>query len=142
METLEEAIEDFSHFRQFFSQHRLELKEWIRNSDEFSETTPVDLKWISYTKQVAIEPNSEGSSVLGLQWTVSDDSLKVCNVTNKEVETPITQRKVLSLLSSVYDPTRLFAPFSIYMRRLLKSIWYKNGQYWDHKMEPGEKQIS
>ena len=87
-----------------------------------------------------MEPNTEGSSVLGLQWTVTDDSLQVCRGTNKEVETPITQRKILSLVSSVFDPIGLFAPFSVHMRRLLKGIWTKNGQHWDNEVEPSEKE--
>ena len=78
--------------------------------------------------------------MLGLQCTVTDDSLQVCRGTNKEVETPITQRKILSLVSSVFDPIGLFAPFSVHMRRLLKSIWTKNGQHWDNEVEPSEEE--
>ena len=86
-----------------------------------------------------MEPNAEGSSVLGLQWTVIDDNLQVCRGTNKEVENPITQRKILSLVSSVFDPIGVFAPFSVHMRRLLKGIWTKNGQHWDKEVEPSEE---
>ena len=77
--------------------------------------------------------------MLGLQWTVTDDSLQVCRVTNKEVEAPITQRKILSLVSSLFDPIGLFAPYSVHIRRLLKGIWTKNGQHWDKEVEPGDK---
>ena len=84
-------------------------------------------------------PNTEGSSVLGLQWTVTDDNLQVCRGINKEVEAPLTQRKILSLVSSVFDPIGLFAPFSVHMRRLLNGIWTMNGQHWDKEVEPGDK---
>ena len=47
--------------------------------------------------------------------------------------------KTLSLVSSVFDPIGLFAPFSVHMRRLLKSIWTKNGQHWDNEVEPGDE---
>ena len=87
-----------------------------------------------------MEPNTEGSSVLGLQWTVTEVSLQVCRGKNKEFEAPITQRKILSLVSSVFDPIGLFAPFSVHMRRLLKGIWTKNGQHWDNEVEPGEEE--
>ena len=86
-----------------------------------------------------MEPNTEGSSVLGPQWTVIDDSLQVCRGTIKEVEALTTQRKIFSLVSSVFDPIGLFAPFSVHMRRLLKVIWTKNGQHWDNELEPGEE---
>ena len=111
----------------------------ISHNDAVTEAIPDDLKSISNTKQVEVEHNTEGSSVLGLQWTVSDDSLQVCRGTNKEVEAPITQRKILFLVSSVFDPIGLFAPFSVHMRRLQKSIWTKNGQHWDTKVEPGDE---
>ena len=75
----------------------------------------------------------------GLQWTVTDGSLQVCRSVNKEIEAPITQRKILSLVSSVLDPIGLFASFKFTMRRLFKGIWTKNGQHWDKKVEPGEE---
>ena len=139
VETPEEAIEVFNQLQPLLSQHRFEQKKWISNNDEVTEAIPEDLKSISNTKQVEVEPNAERSSVLGLHWTVTDDSLQVCRGTNKEVETPITQRKILSLVSSVFDPIGLFAPFSVHMRRLLKGIWTKNGQHWDKEVEPGEE---
>ena len=128
VETPEEAIKVFNELQPLLSQNAFELKKWISNNDAVTKAIPEDLKSISNTKQVEVEPNTEGSSVLGLQWTFIDDSLQVCRSTNKEVEAPITQRKILSWVSSVFDPIGLFAPFSVHMRRLLKSIWTKNGQ--------------
>ena len=71
--------------------------------------------------------------------TVIDDSLQVCRGTNKEVEAPITQRKSLSLVSSLFNTIGLFARFSVQMRRLLKGIWTKNGQHWDNEIEPDDE---
>ena len=140
VETSEEAIEIFNQLQPLLSRHGLELKKWISNNEAVTEAIPKDLKSISNTKQVEVEPNTEGSSVLGLQWAVTDDTLQVCRVTNKEVEASITQRKILSLVSSVFDPIGLFAPFSVHMRRLLKGIWTKNGQHWDNEVEPSEEE--
>ena len=140
VETPEEAIKVFNQLQPLLSQHGFELKKWISNNDAVTEAIPEDLKSISNTKQVEVEPHTEGSSVLGLQWTVTDDSLQVCRGTNKEVEIPITQRKILSLVSSVFDPIGFFAPFSVHMRRLLKGIWTKNGQHWDNEVEPSEEE--
>ena len=98
------------------------------------------MKSISNTKQVEVEPNKEESSVLGLQWTVADASLQLCRGMNIKVEAPVTHRRILSLVSSVFDPIGLFAPFSVLMRRILKGIWTKNGQHWDSQMEPSEEE--
>ena len=118
----EEAIEFFNKLQPLLSQHGFELEKGLSNNDAVTEAIPEELKSISNTKQVELEPNTEGSLVLGLQWTVIDDSLQVCRVTNQEVEAPKTHRKILSLFTSVFDPTRLFDPFSVHMRGLLKGI--------------------
>ena len=46
----------------------------------------------------------------------------------------ITQRVVLSFVSSVFDPMGNFAPFTMRMRMLLISIWIGFGQSWDEKI--------
>ena len=55
--------------------------------------------------------NTEGSSVIGLQQTVTDDIFQVDRGTKKEIEASITQGKHLA----------------------------KNGQHWDKELEPGDK---
>ena len=139
VETPDEAIEVFNQLQPHLWRHGFELKKWISNNDAVTKAIPEDLKSVSNTKQVEVEPNTEGSSVLGLQWIVIDDSLQVFRGTNKEVEAPITQRKILLFVSLVFDPIGLFAPFSVHMRRLLKGIWTKNGQRRDNEVELGGK---
>ena len=139
VEIPEEAIKVFNQLQPLLSQHGFELKKWISKNDAVTKAIPEDLKSISNMKQFEVKPNTEGSSVLGLQWTLIDDSSQVCRDTNKVVEAPITQRKILSLVSSVFDPIGLFAPFSVHMRRLLKGISTKNGQHWDNEVEPGDE---
>ena len=121
----EEAITVFKQLQPLLSKHGFKRKKWITNTDVVTNAIPEDLRSISNTKQLEVEPDKEGSSVLVLQWTIIDDSLEVCRGTSKEVENPITQRKILSLVSSVFDLLGQFAPFSVHMRRLLKCIWTK-----------------
>ena len=86
-ETPEEAIEVFferSILQILLSQCGFELKNWISNNDAVTEANPEDLKSTSSTKQVKVEPNSEGTSVLGLQWTFTDDSFKCAEVWTKK----------------------------------------------------------
>ena len=46
----------------------------------------------------------------------------------------ITQRIVLSHVSSVFDPLGLFSPLTVRMRLLLKGIWKKHVQSWDKEL--------
>ena len=121
-ETPEEAIEFFNQLQPLLSRHGLEMKKWISNNDAVTKEIPEDLKFISNTKQVEVEPNTEGSSVLELQWTVIDDSIQVGRGTNKEVEAPITQRKILLFVPSVFNPIGLFAPFSELKKKQLPIV--------------------
>ena len=82
-------------------------------------------------------PSSENSShVLGLKWNHSTDTLVVSRGTSPEVKPKVTQRIVLSLVSSVYDPIGLVAPYTVKARLLLKDIWRLNGQQWDDDLPP------
>ena len=122
VEVSEEAIKIFKQLQFLFSKLEFELKKWITNCDMVTNPIPEELRSNNNTKQVEVEPGKEDSSVLWLQWTIAGDSLQVCRGTSKEVENPITQRKILSLVFSLFDRLGLFAPFSVHMRRLLKSI--------------------
>ena len=63
VETPEEAIKVFNQLQPLVSRHGFELKKWISNNDAVTEAIPEDLKSISNTKQVGVEPHTEGSSV-------------------------------------------------------------------------------
>ena len=77
VEIPEEAINIFKQLQPLHTKHGFELKKWITNSDFVTNAFPEDLRSISDTKQVEVEPSKECSSVLGLQWTTTDDSLQV-----------------------------------------------------------------
>ena len=49
------------------------------------------------------------------------------------------QRLVLSLVSKVFDPIGLVAPFTVGARLLLKDIWRVTGQQWDAPTRHGSK---
>ena len=70
VETPEEAIKVFKQLQPLLSKHGFALKKWITNSNVVTNAIPEDLRSISNTKQVEVEPGKEGSSVLGLQWTI------------------------------------------------------------------------
>ena len=140
VDTTEMAIEVFNQLQPLPSKQAFELNNWISKNHAVIEAIPEDLKSIINTKQVEVEPNTEKILVLGLQRTVTNDSLQMCRGTNEEVEAPITQRKILSLVSSECERIGLFAPFRAQMRLILKSIRIRNGQHWDNEVEPGEEE--
>ena len=83
-----------------------------------------DFKSINYNKQVEFKLNTEVSYLLRRQWKVTNDNFEVCRGSNKQNETPITQTKFLSAVSSVFDQFRLIATFM---------FTWKN--FWDTEVE-------
>ena len=78
----------------------------------------------------AINPET-ASHVLGLKWDHVTDTLVVSRGVNRELKDSVTQRWVLSFVSSVFDPIGLVAPYTVRARLLLKDIWRLSGQQWD-----------
>ena len=71
------------------------------------------------------------SHVLGLRWDHAADTLNVSRGVKLKGDKPITQRKILSMVSAVFDPLGLVVPFTVQARLLLKEIWRISGQQWD-----------
>ena len=87
------------------------------------------------TEPKVIAPYKEDSlHVLGLKWHHNTDTLVVRRDICSTVTKSLTQRLVLSLVSKVFDPTGLVAPFTFDARLLLKDIWRVSGQHRDEKL--------
>ena len=72
--------------------------------------------------------------MLGLKWDHNNDTLVVSRGTSSTVTKSLTQRLVLSLVSKVFYPIGLVAPFTFGARLLLKDIWRVSGQHWDEEL--------
>ena len=71
------------------------------------------------------------TSVWGIQWDPKTDSLGVCRVLTKLTTDVITQRKILSAVSGIFDPMGFNSSFTIRGRLILKQLWCVKGQKWD-----------
>ena len=78
----------------------------------------------------AINPET-ASHVLGLNWDHVANTLVVSRGVNRKLKISVTQRSVLSFVSSVFDPIGLVAPYTVRARLLLKDIWRLSRQQWD-----------
>ena len=84
--------------------------------------------------QVIVSCQEDSSHVLGLKWDHTNDTLVVSRGTSCAITKSLTQRLVLSLVSKVFDPIGLVAPFTVGARLLLKDIWRVTGQQWDDEL--------
>ena len=86
-----------------------------------------------YGSPQSTEPKAIASSkweslrVLGLKWDHNKDTLVVSRGTSNTVTKSLTQRLVLSLVSKVFDPIGLVAPFTVGAWLLLNNSWCVRG---------------
>ena len=79
------------------------------------------------------EPKSE-TRVLGQNWNLEKDTffMKSLGEFPKEAE-QYTQRKLFSLVSSIFDPIGFLGPMTIKFKILLQQLW-KLGRKWDEPL--------
>ena len=101
------------------------------NVDNSSAMNPEDCETSSSPIKEICNGAEQSSHVSGLKW----DHVKVTLVVSRGVDRPldkaITQRTVLSFVSSMFDPVGLVAPYTVSARLLLKDIWKVSGQSLD-----------
>ena len=133
----EEAVGMYKSLRKSLADGGFQLTKWICNSEKVMERISPEDRSSTLSKTFEAEPLAP--SILGLQWNVKSDSFEICRGMGKEVPAKVTQRVVLSQVSSVFDPLGLFSPFTVRMRLLLKGIWKKHGQLWDEQVSPEDE---
>ena len=130
--TVEDGQRIYQSLRNSLKEKGFQLKKWISNKDELSNSIPVDDR--STSKSKTFETEAVSLSILGLQWTVARDSLEICLGADNDVPQVITQRVALAHVSSVFDPLGLVSPFTVRIRLLLKKFWSTHGQEWDEEL--------
>ena len=138
-DTPQQAIECYRQLVETLERSRFTLKKWATNYPEVTENISLENRLEANEVKLNAEPTS--SSILGLEWKIDQDCLQLCTGLNKECPSEITQRVVFSFVASVFDPMRFFAPFTMRIRMLLKSVWIHHGQSWDERLNEEDKQI-
>ena len=108
------------------------LTKFVSNVPDLADRIDGSAK--STEPKVIVSSKEESMQVLGLKWDHNNDTLVVSRGTNSTITKSLTQRLVLSLVSTVYDPIGLVAPFTVGARLKLKDIWRVIGQSWDDEL--------
>ena len=97
------------------------LREWSTNNPTLKSQIQSDM----------IGAQSTEVNLLGLKWDTINDHLRLNEVSfSNQV---LTKRKLLSAISSVFDPLGLFTPCTILAKQLLQSVWKLNIP-WDQDL--------
>ena len=121
----EKALQLHQRLRHVLGSHSFNLIMWCSNSPTFCNE--LDEKDEIFTK-------NNRQKVLGVSWFPLTDMFAAhINKHNTDILQKWTQRKLLGLISRLFDPLGITAPVTIVMKIKLLEIW-RNGQHWDEEL--------
>ena len=101
------------------------LTKFVTNSLEVYKSLEKDVTFAELFSEMEV------TTILGIQWDLKNDNLYVCRGVSNPLPGNITQRKILSVVSSVSDLLGFLSPFTIRGRLILNELWQLVGQAWD-----------
>ena len=132
--TIDEATKKAQDLVKMLSKGGFTLTKFVSNVPNLSNHLEQKIELDTKTDEKLLAAEDENSHVLGLKWNHRFDTLVVSRGTSPDLNRPVTQRVVLSLVSAVYDPIGLVAPYTVTARLLLKDLWRLSGQQWDNNL--------
>ena len=135
--TLEQMFKEYPIINQILMDANMPLQSWVSNDTQFNSALQEDIP--------ATDVN-----VLGLTWNFVSDTLSVksgkhiqqyieCHKVNMRQQSlltlvQLTKRKVVSLVSSVFDPLGLLSPLIIRAKIFIQKLWTLKCS-WDSPLE-------
>ena len=132
VETPEGALFRSKELVQLLHLGGFKLTKFVSNVPDLADR--IDGSAQSSEQKVIVSSKEESMHVPGLKWDHNNKTLVVSRGTNSTITKSLTQRLVLSLVSKIYDPIGLVAPFTVGAQLILKNIWRVNGQSWDDEL--------
>ena len=83
------------------------LTKFVTNSLEVYKSLEKDVTFAEHFSEMEV------TTILGIQWDMKNDNLYVCRGVSNTLRGNITQRTILSIVSSVFDPLGFVSPFTI-----------------------------
>ncbi len=135
--TSEEGIGQAKDLRDMMANGGFKLTKWISNDRKVLESIPEQLRAKDVKDMDLWKDVLPIERALGVKWCVNTDTFGF-NVTVRQ--RPHTRRGILSIVSSVYDPLGLAAPFILPAKVLLQNLCRENLE-WDDEISAGHKAI-
>ena len=132
MESPERALKKSKELVHLFHLGEFKLTKLVSNVPNLADRT--DGSPQSTEPKVVASSKEDSSHLLGLKWDHNNDTLVVSRGTSSTVTKSLAQRLALRLVSKVFDPIGLVAPFTVGVRLLLQDIWRVSGQHRDEEL--------
>ena len=110
--TPSEAKDLYVEAKGLFAAASMNLREWASNSKEFMDFVPHE-----------DQAGKLEHKVLGINWDLINDTISVPGPCINDVRCVWTKRKVLQVISSVFDPLGYFSPTVLEAKLFMKTLW-------------------
>ena len=129
-DTIFEAIQHMEDLRCVLLKGGFNLTKRVSTNESFLTAVPVEHRALS----PADIPHAK-QRILGIPWTLQNDTVSA-NVSklSELKELPPTQRTLIHIISSHFDPLGITAPIVIRLRIIQQSLWRKNYK-WDDQID-------
>ena len=124
----DELVTDKVMLANIMNQASMPLQEWVSNNEHFNSL---------YQLAVPVTQN-----VLGISWNPNTDNMNIV-VGEKLIHEDswrYTKRKVLSLVSSIYDPLGWVSPLTVRGKMFIQTLW-KEKMGWDQNLNPDQIKV-
>ena len=128
--TVEEAKKLKTNATEIFNDATFTLHKWHSNEPELEDPSTNLAAEVTYAKQQLGATRGEESSLLGLPWDKSSDTISIAT---SESATP-TKRGTLQKLAKIYDPLGLISPQTLQGKLVYREIC-KNKIGWDAEID-------
>lgn len=130
--TVQDAVQLISDLMELCSKGGFQLTKWVSNNRAVLSSIKEEERGKHIRSLDLDKDQLPIDRALGLQWSVEDDTFRFDIVVP---EKPHTQRGILSMVSSVYDPLGILAPLTLPAKQLLQQLC-KQGYGWDEQIPP------
>ena len=131
-ETVENALSLQRELTEIMKSAGFNLTKWASSSNLVMEN--IDPEQRASSSLIEFGAN-EPLKALGVSWDLNSDCFKFVAPTEVlTAEEPTTKRRLLSLVSKVFDPLGMITPFTIRAKILLQELWQR-GMDWDDRLD-------
>jgi hypothetical protein len=128
-----DAVHLVNELRRLLSLRGFRLTKWLSNKRKVIESIP-ESERASEVRSLDLQESSlPVERALGICWNTEEDTL---GLQIADVELVSTRRKLLSVMSSVYDPIGFLSPFILQAKKIFQNEC-RSGKGWDEKLDEG-----
>ncbi|PIC21671.1 hypothetical protein B9Z55_026427 [Caenorhabditis nigoni] len=127
VDSVAEGLEFYTESRKMFDQAKMNLTQFMSNSDEFDRRIAA-----IENREMNVQPNQK---LLGVCWNTALDILQVG--IPPPIKLPLTKRRILQHVASAFDPIGLIAPVTIKGKLYFQTLWSAS-KNWDSPLTAAE----